>query len=128
MSASEWPSLDDVANVTEFDTFQMRKVAQELEDYVAGFTAPAFSEGYTTGSAASVETSGNLSGHEVGEWPAARTFGKTVAAGAATDGRIAVLAQVYAEFVAQYNEVIKAIRASAKEYDGANAAGGAGNG
>ncbi|MER7207252.1 hypothetical protein [Streptosporangium sp. NPDC000239] len=128
MSASEWPSLDDVANITEFDTFQMRKVAQELEEYAAGFAGPAFFEGYTTGSAASVETSGNLSGQEVGEWPAARTFGQTVAGGASTDGRIAVLAQVYAEFVAQYAQVIKTIRDSAKEYDGANTANGAGNG
>ncbi|MFD0886829.1 hypothetical protein ACFQ08_19960 [Streptosporangium algeriense] len=131
MSAAKWPDLDEVADVTEFNTFQMRKVAQELEEYVAGFTAPAFSEGYTTGSAASVETSGNLSGQEIGEWPAAQTFARTVgsvSAGGSPEGRIAVLAQVYKEFVAQYAEVIKTIRASAKEYDGANVAGGAGDG
>ncbi|GAA3115109.1 hypothetical protein [Streptosporangium carneum] len=132
MSAPEWPSLDDVAHVTEFDTYQMRKIASELEEWVAGLTAPAFSEGYTTGSLKSVDTSGNLTEDQIGTWPTAHGFTRTVgaASGAAAslDGRTAVLGRVYGEVVAQYLEVIKAIRASADEYDKANHASGGGDG
>ncbi len=128
MSTPEWPSLDDVAQVTEFDTYQMRKIANELEEYVAGLTGPAFSEGYTTGSLKSVDTSANLTEEQLGAWPAAQAFARTVGSApggsSSQDGRAAVLGRVYGEFIAQYHEIIAAIRASAKEYDGANHAGG----
>ncbi|MEV7009922.1 hypothetical protein [Streptosporangium sp. NPDC051022] len=132
MSAPRWPSRDDVAQVTEFDTYQMRKIANELEEYVAGLTAPAFSEGYTTGSLKSVGTSGNLTEAQLGSWPAARTFARTVGSpsggSSSPDGRAAVLGRVYEEFVAHYLGVIKAIRTSADEYDRANHAGEGGTG
>ncbi|MEV8633400.1 hypothetical protein AB0395_17235 [Streptosporangium sp. NPDC051023] len=129
MSTSEWPSLDDVAHVAEFDTDQMRNIANELEEYVASLSGPAFSEGYTTGSLESVGTSANLTEAELGKWSTAQTFTRTVGStgNAALDGRAAVLGRVYGEFVAQYHEVIAAIRASAKEYDAAEHASGGGD-
>ncbi|MEV4381450.1 hypothetical protein [Streptosporangium sp. NPDC049644] len=123
--APGWPGLDGKTEL-EYDTALMRKVAEELELHLGPLKGAAHDEGYTTGSLKSVQVNGGLTERELGSWPQASAFARSV--GMVPDpGGVASLEQgnaalryVYQLFVTRYEEAIKAIRANADEYDRAD--------
>ncbi|WP_433244230.1 hypothetical protein ACQPYK_41275 [Streptosporangium sp. CA-135522] len=123
-----WPGLDGGAAVSEFDTDRMRKLAGELESYIAGMKGPAYSEGYTTGSTESFKPQSMLTEQQLGAWQAASAFAKTVGSSSSEEHGARALGHVYELFVTRLEEVIRAIHANAGEYDGANQANTGGNG
>ncbi|MEU0484763.1 hypothetical protein ABZ260_36985 [Streptosporangium sp. NPDC006013] len=123
--APGWPGLDGEAAL-EYDTTLMRKVADELERHLGPLKGEAHAEGYTTGSLKSVQVNGGLTERELGAWPAASAFTRSVGMVPDPGGIVsleqgnAALRYVYQLFVTRYEEAIQAIRANADEYDRAD--------
>ncbi|MFI6800255.1 hypothetical protein [Streptosporangium canum] len=123
-----WPGLDGGVPVSEFDADRMRKLAGELESYMPGMRGPAYSEGYTTGSTEGFKPEAMLTEQQLGTWQAASAFAKTVGASSSDEQGGRALGHVYDLFVSRLEDVIRAIRVNAGEYDGANDANTGGNG
>ncbi|WP_329085320.1 hypothetical protein [Streptosporangium sp. NBC_01469] len=124
--APGWPGADGSGVELEYDTALMRRVAEELERQLAPLKGPAHAEGYTTGSLESVQSNGGLTERELGSWPAASAFTRSVGMVPDPGGIVsleqgnAALRYVYRLFVTRYEEAVQAIRANADEYDRAN--------
>jgi hypothetical protein len=120
-----WPGVHNYVTGTEFDVARMRKVAEDLERCAGEMKSGA-------GSATGLWQDSALTEYQVGTWPAASAFARSVGRNHSPDGVAGMyvgpvsntLAYVYGMFAVRLEDAAKAIRANADEYDRVRRANG----